>query len=321
MIVLADIGGTFARFALAAKNGGFESLKTLRAADFASLEEALALYAAEMRLPEKADLLIATAAYEDGPVWRFVNANRWVIDPAALERGGWHVQLILNDFAAATGGLAKLAPEHYEVIRAGRANAALPRCLAGPGTGLGLGFLLPLADGGTHVQRTHGGHMLVAALTPEQWDVIQAVQALKAAKTIPVFENFVSGPGLLNIYTALCVVRGKSPEATTTEQLLGLAETVEAREALRLFHEFFGLFCATAVITGHAYGGLHLTGGMLERLAARGLFDAAHFLKFFSVRGVDSVHAALELTPVVRITHPALALEGLLRAEKARRNA
>jgi glucokinase len=313
MTVLADIGGTYARFAVE-KAGEITSVRKYKAADFASLEAALEKYVSEESLKSKGSLQIATAAYPDEKnIWRFVNRNKWTIDAASLKKTGWHLDLILNDFEAATWGLKGL--QEQTILKKGKPDPAFPRCLIGPGTGLGLGYLLPV-KGGHHVQRTHGGHMLAAGLNDQHWQIIQTVQRLKAEETIPVFENFVSGPGLYNIYAALCFIGSKKPQAQTLEELLAHLDAAEIKNAIRLFHEFFGLAAQTAVVCGHAYGGLYLTGGVLDLLEERKLFDLELFEKFFVLQGVDSVHRALHDTPIVRVTHPCLALSGLLQARQ-----
>lgn len=309
MTILADIGGTYARFACD-EGGEITRAQKYAAADFPSLGAALTAYLEEEGLEGGGALSIATAAYEDGDVWRFVNRNEWVIDPVALESGGWDLFTIVNDFAAATWGLLSLGPEDQEILKQGVPAEDCPRCLIGPGTGLGLGYLVPVGSG-YHVQRTHGGHMPAAALTDEQWLMIKTVHRLKETEMIPVFENFVSGPGLYNIYQALCFMAGRSPLVEGPEGLLDHVHDYLVQDALRLFHEFFGLFAATVVITGHAYGGLYLTGGVLGLLEERGLFDFEQFEEFFTITGVDSVTEALRATPVIKVTQPWLALKGL----------
>ena len=93
--------------------------------------------------------------------------------------------------------------------------------------------------------RKHMVGICLAALTDEQCMVVQTVQRLKADDTIPVFENVVSGPGLYNIYAALCLMSGKIRKADTPEAMLNQTEDPQVQDALRLFHEFFGLFAGS----------------------------------------------------------------------------
>lgn len=306
--IVCDIGGTFARFAVV-ENGVFKAFHQYRAAEHDSFLAALNAYSAEAGLVDKLPVLIATAAYEDGPVWRFINQNEWVIDTAALKAAGWRVDLILNDFAAATWGLLALDETAVKRLNEYAINARLPRCLLGPGTGLGLGYLYPLEDQKYHVQRTHGGHMPAAAVTAEQASVIEKITQTMPQGDAVVYETLVSGPGLVNIYNAL-----SAHKVSHAQDVLAQANTEMGKKTIRLFHEFWGLFAATSVICGHAYGGLYLTGGMSKRLDDAGLLDMKSFMAYFTAPWAVSVREALEATPIALVTDPHLSFKGLLAA-------
>lgn len=305
MTILCDIGGTYARFARA-EGGMLRDVQKLTAADFSSFEEALGKYS-----PEKTSLRIATAAYPDvDGCWRFVNQNKWVIDPAGLKGSGWDVEVILNDFEAATWALTDVPPAAQSVLKAAPARDGFSKCLLGPGTGLGLGYLHQ-TPAGFFVRRTHGGHIPAAAITGEQTDVIAHLNK----NSLIVFENLVSGPGLLNLYKAQYALGGKPCAADRAQHVLDDAASAEGKTAIRLFIEFLGIFAATATVCGHAYGGLYLTGGMLQRLAEKKLFDEKHFLKFFVLNAVESVRQDLDQTPVYHVTEENPALLGLLKVK------
>jgi glucokinase len=188
--------------------------------------------------------------------------------------------------------------------------------LIGPGTGLGLGYLVPM-NKGFNVRGTQGGHIATAALTDEHTRVLKAVDKIKGRDCLNVYEDVVSGPGLFNLYAALCDLSDEERKATNSEELLGLTNSHALKDALRLFHEFFALFAATVTVGAGAYGGLYLAGGVLDRLAEKNLFDFAHFEKFYAGNFVPSVKKALGDTPVIHVTDPVLALHGLIRAAHA----
>lgn len=314
MKILTDIGGTFARF-VQYENGSFTESKKYPAADFPSLEAALEQYCADYDHTVGGEILIATAAYEDdNGNWKFVNKNKWVINAKILKQAGWILTVILNDFAAATWGLLDIKEHEITTVHDGTPSDR-PWCLTGPGTGLGLGYLTPLKSG-YHVQRTHGGHMLATPATDEQWLIIKTVQRMRSNITPTVFEHLVSGQGLHNIYKALHLIAGQEPKAQEPEQILDYLDEPITREAIRLFHEFFGLHCRSAVITNHAYGGLYLAGGVLKRLDQQGLFDHALFHQFFTLPGVDSVTQDLHNTPIKHFVASHLAMKGLLKYEE-----
>lgn len=309
MKIYADIGGTYARFAQY-EEGAFFHIKKYKAAQFETLADALAQYCAEQKRDIGGSISIATAAYDEGNGdWRFVNQNEWIISAQSLEEAGWTLDTILNDFAAGTWGL--LTPDtNWTTLHDGETDDnALPKCLIGPGTGLGLGYLIPTPQG-PHVQRTHGGHMLATASTDEQALIIKTLQKTNPTQGV-VFEHLVSGPGLFNIYTALNLIAGKTSMLKTPEELLDHKDHPIVQNTLRLFHEFFGLFARTVTITGHAYGGLYLTGGVLERLIEYDLFNFDHFHTAMLIGGVESVTQGLNTTPVIHAGTPDLAMKGL----------
>lgn len=280
MTILTDIGGTHIRCARGSE-GSTERIRKYKAADFENLQAALRRYCEEESIEPAGGLRIATAGYEDKGVWKFVNENKWIIDPEALKAEDWNIEVIINDFEAATHALKNLNAEDVKILK-DATGASESKCLLGPGTGLGLGFLH-----GQYVQKTHGGHIPVASLNDEHGQTIKAIRA--SQNTDVVFENIVSGPGFFK-----------------------LKELYAEETALRLFHEFLGIFAATAIITGHAYGGLYLTGGVLEKFMANGLFDFSAFEQAFHFNAVASVQDDLKATPIYCLTDPYPALKGLL---------
>lgn len=310
MSILADIGGTHARFALAGI-GGPEAIVKYKAADFENLDTALRAYCQEQGREAGGKLRIAAAGSpEDSGLWRFVNCNTWIIDPKELKSQGWQIEIILNDFEAAAWSLPNLQSVDLDIIRKGEIQTP-SKCILGPGTGLGLAYV-HYNEGIPFVQPTHGGHLPMACLSDEQAMIMQVIQRFKDNETAPVYENVVSGPGLHAIYRALCLIGGMQITAQNPEDMMGQLKDPKVEAALRLFHEFLGLFAATAVIAGHAYGGLYLTGGVIERLKAAGQFDARAFERWFNLNAVAPVMHDLGAMPIYHIIDPYPALKGLM---------
>lgn len=308
MFIVADIGGTFVRLGRVDQDT-IRDVQKYEVDGFENFDEALAAYCTLHNVDEAGRLRIATAGYEDEGVWKFVNNNKWHIDPQSLKEAGWDIEIILNDFEAATWSLLSLKTDDVELLKEAQ-GASLSKCLIGPGTGLGLAYLHRKPE---FVQKTHGGHMPATAMCEEQWIVLQAVRRQFPNKAV-VFENLVSGPGIMHIYNAICLINGLQPMAQNPEDLLDNLDHKHVRTALRLFHEFFGHFAATAVITGNAYGGLYLTGGVMQRLLDAHVFDFETFKNAFHIDAVDSVRRDLEATPVFLLKDPYPALRGLLNA-------
>ena len=73
--MLADIGATNARFALEHVSGRFESVRVLKCADYAGIEEAVRAYLATLELPSPRHAAIAIANPIDGDFVRMTNRD------------------------------------------------------------------------------------------------------------------------------------------------------------------------------------------------------------------------------------------------------
>jgi glucokinase len=271
MMIVSDIGGTYVRFAQVI-DGQPEHIVKYAASEFQDFKAALEHYCAEQGV-EAGEVLIAAAGARDGDQWKVTNNPDWRIDLTAI-----NTTIALNDFEAGTYALPVLESSDLNTLKTGVKNDN-GLCLLGPGTGLGLGYFHPPVT----VQKTHGGHMPITAVTDEQWDVVKVFRDKKA--TPVVFEDIVSG------------------------------QNDFAKTNPKLFHEFLGLFAAQSVIHGHAYGGLYLTGGIIEGLLSEGAFDFDTFEKVFCLDAVSCVKEDLQNTPIHIITDPYPALKGLIHAK------
>lgn len=316
MKLLADIGGTHARFALAEGDVIHEPVKYC-ARDFESLEAALLRFCSDQACTQKPSLLIATAArqYEDG-CYRFVNNNSWVIDRDDLEKKGWSASLIVNDFVASARGALALPDQQKQVLKAGKPDRDTPCCILGPGTGLGLAYMHYRNDRWS-IQKTAGGHMLAAAVSDEQWSVIKLVQRLKPNDFLLSFEDLVSGRALPVLYEAVCLYNGRESDVEKAADILAQdPESPCVKQTLRLFHEFFGLFAHNVIVTAHAYGGLFLDGGVLHRLREKNLFDFKTFEKFMMLTPLPFIQNHFDHLPVTIVNDPFVALRGVLELNK-----
>ncbi|MCB1531974.1 MAG: glucokinase [Alphaproteobacteria bacterium] len=301
MKILCDIGGTYVRFARF-EDGHIKDVQKQPCDDFEGLEDALDYYQGTIAMAEKAPVYIASAGEPDEKgVWHVTNNAAWRICAGNLQERGWTLARILNDFEAAAWGVLDLGPSDLATIQKG-CKTQNPYCLIGPGTGLGLAYLYPNET--PFVQKTHGGLMLAAAVTPEQHRAVEKVSVyLKRPAT---FQDFVSGRGLVNTYNALGPHR-----VDDAAEILERKDTEQGKTVLRLFHEFFGIFAHTAVITVHSHGGLYIMGGVLENLIEQNMFDKDVFLNNFNPAGGEAVARMIEETPVHLVKEPYLAFRGL----------
>ena len=116
-IVTVDVGGTHARFAIAAiaANGAIELSEavTLHTKDHASFQTAWEHYRDHMggTLPDAVAMALAAPVTSD--VIRFTN-NPWIIRPALIaEKLGCSRHVIVNDFEAVAHAVARVSQNHF----------------------------------------------------------------------------------------------------------------------------------------------------------------------------------------------------------------
>lgn len=211
LVAVADVGGTHARFALAAIDGGrVVSLNdpiTLKTAEHASFQTAWEEFGRRAQIDLPSELAIAFAGPVGGDILKLTN-NPWVIRPALMnERLGVERFTIVNDFGAVAHAVATLPPEDSRRICG--PDRPLPDqgviTIVGPGTGLGVAALLRKPDG-YDVIETEGGHVDFAPLDSLE-DMI-LIELRRSFRRVSV-ERIASGRGLWNLYEALGTIEGR----------------------------------------------------------------------------------------------------------------
>ena len=146
--LLADIGGTNARFAWQAAPGApLVHGATLPCAAHESLEAAVRHYLQTQGLPVPAGCAIGIANPVTGDPVQMTN-HHWSFSASALRRGlGLERLAVVNDFTALALALPLLTRDDLHLVGGGEAVAGAPMALIGPGTGLGVSGLLPAGMG------------------------------------------------------------------------------------------------------------------------------------------------------------------------------
>lgn len=301
--LLADIGGTNARFALATAADIVIS-KTYAVRQYPRLTDALQVFLHE----ECGGVPIAQAAFAvAGPVLGAVvplTNSDWVCDKAALARElGVPEVAVVNDFEAVAWALLRLRDNDLTMLQKGLPAADQPMLVMGPGTGLGVAALVPCA-GGFKAVATEAGHTRYA---PANNDERKLVDRIGRQHIFVTAEHLISGPGLTNIYQALSEtpdVAAVEPAAIVMRARDGVGQ---AREALNMFAAIFGSFASQTALTYAALGGVYLTGGVLQKIGAD--FAVDRFLQRFATN--PKMAPLLQRIPVVRIDRDIPAFDGL----------
>jgi glucokinase len=246
--LVADIGGTHARFALCESERGkrprlFDPA-VLTCADYPSLVDAAENYLASLpggRRPRQAAFAVAGPVRGDRIV---VTNHPWSFSLAdtrtALVR---EVLSALNDCTALSLALPFLTPADVTPLgefEPGRhCMGARSMGIIAPGTGLGVGGLLrnettvwPLPS--------EGGH---AGFSPGDEIEFEIARILCGRFGRVSNERLLSGPGLCNLYEALCALHGCRPHPLSAEEIAAraMAETdVVCHEALTRFCTILG---------------------------------------------------------------------------------
>ncbi len=210
-IVAADIGGTYARFAIATLDAktviGLGEAVTLRTVEYASFQTAWEEYARQSGAPLPDELAMAVAGPVGGQVLQLTN-NPWVIRPKLLEEKlGVGRFTVVNDFGAVAHAVGALDASHFRTLCG--PDCTLPGegvvSILGPGTGLGVAALLRRGDGSYDVIETEGGHIDFAPLDSLEDRILMHLR--KNFRRVSV-ERLISGRGLMNIYEALGAIEG-----------------------------------------------------------------------------------------------------------------
>jgi glucokinase len=262
--LLADIGGTNARFALLSGDAAGPHL-VLPVAGFATAEDAVAEALARLA-PEGGveRAVLALAGPVDGDPVHLTNAP-WVVSaPALRARFGFGQVRLVNDFLAQAYALPHLGPADLMPIGAGRAVPGAPMLVLGPGTGLGMAGFLP---GSGLAIPTEGGHAGLAPETPREDAVVAALRARCGRAGA---EEALSGRGLANLHAILTTLRGALVPARDAAAIAAAADTCPvAAETLDLFLDLLAGFAGDMALAWGARGGVFLAGGIVPRLAER----------------------------------------------------
>ena len=261
-ILLADIGGTNARFALL-EGAELGPVAHIPAAGHAQFAGALRAYLETAGGSIDAAVL-AVAGVVAGGRCALTN-NPWVVDAAELQAtfGLSHVRLI-NDFEAIAWALSHFPARDLFRIGGGEAAAGAPLAVLGPGTGLGVGAYLP-QDGG-RVLNSEGGHVTLAAATPREEAVIAQLRTRFGHVSA---ERALSGPGLENLYRAIAALDGvavPSRDAAAISKAARGRECPVCRAALDMFCALLGDVAGNLALTFGARGGVYIAGGIVPRL-------------------------------------------------------
>ncbi|AVR95715.1 glucokinase [Pseudoduganella armeniaca] len=315
--LLADIGGTNARFALETAPGQVGHIHVLACADHATLADAMRAYLA---LPDLAAAskgirhgAIAIANPVTGDLVRMTN-HHWEFSIEALRRDvNFEVLAVVNDFTALARSLPHIPAAQKRQVGGGTAVEGTPLGLIGAGTGLGVSGLIPSASGWTALL-SEGGHVSFAPMNETEVAILQF--AWKEFEHVSA-ERLLSGVGIELIYRALADYRKLDAEVLGAPEIARRAldgscplcdDTIEA------FCTMLGTIAGNLGVTLGAQGGIYIGGGIVPRLGER--FDRSGFRTRFEAKGRFRNYLAAIPTFVITAEYPAFLGVSAILAER-----
>ncbi len=307
-LLIGDIGGTNARFALANQtHPGFLDVIELKCGDYETSSDAIRHYLTEVGISAPDAICLAAA----GPLVDHsikVTNNHWNLSTASLaSEFDLDAVRLVNDFEAIAYSIPFIGPEDRMAVGAPPGtdldNRDFNVAILGPGTGLGVAGL-SRRDGHLFAITGEGGHVGFAPETARQSEILGVLRGRFERVSA---ERLVAGSGIENIYSALLELDGRKPQKRSAADIFSAADgSKAAAEAVHLFFEILGQVAGDLALTLGAFDGVYIAGGIAKRypeILCDGTFRTA-----FTAKGRH--RHIVERVPTYLITHPQPGLLG-----------
>ena len=306
-LLLADIGGTYARFALTTGTAVGPIWSTEVRSRNTVIDAIRAFLAADGQSPINGALLAVAGPVEGGRS-RLTNAD-WTIDEEEIGRVfNFPWVRVVNDLEAAAAGLPDLPDAQTRLIGPDcNCLVGAPMAIIAPGTGLGVACLLD-GPAGRRVITSEGGHATLAASDAAQDKLLNLLRKKYAHVSA---ERVLSGNGLTNLYMTLASIEGmgvihQTPAQITTSAFDGSSPL--CRATVDAFCSFLGSVAGDIALTFGARGGVFIGGGIVPRFVDH--LSHSAFREQFEAKG--RLRSYVARIPTRIITHPNPAFLGLM---------
>ncbi|MBC8739985.1 bifunctional transcriptional regulator/glucokinase [Paraburkholderia sp. UCT31] len=311
--LLADIGGTNARFALETGPGEIGSVQIYPCTDYPSVADVIKKYLKDTKIGRVNHAAIAIANPVDGDQVSMTNHD-WTFSIEATRRAlGFDTLLVVNDFTALAMALPGLTDAQRVQVGGGQRRPNSVIGLLGPGTGMGVSGLIP-ADDRWIALGSEGGHATFAP-ADEREDIV--LQYARKKWSHVSFERVAAGPGIEVIYRALAGRDKKRvPASVNTADVVKRALEGEplAAESVDVFCGILGTFAGNIAVTLGALGGIYIGGGVVPRLGE--FFARSSFRQRFEAKGRFEAYLQNVPTYVITAEYPAFLGVSAILAEQ-----
>lgn len=316
--LLADVGGTNARFGLECAPGRTELIEVLPCANYPSLAAAMQAYLASPAvtgsgLPEVRHAAIAIANPVSGDFLRMTNHNWEFSIEATRQQCGFDTFLVINDFTALARSLPLLPADEKHQVGSGAVRAGSAIGLIGPGTGLGVSGLVPAKDSWIALL-SEGGHVSFSPVNATEQAILQF--AWNEFEHVSA-ERLLSGSGLELIYRALAQRNHWDNTPLPAAEISRRAIAGECQlcdEVVEVFCGMLGTIAGNLAVTLGALGGIYIGGGIVPKLGER--FHRSCFRARFEQKGRFVKYLSEVPTFVITARYPAFLGVSAILAEK-----
>lgn len=308
--LVADIGGTHARFALSTATHEIRDALVLDADQYESIEAAAEAYLARIGRPAmlQAAVLACAGPIEAGTV-RFSNSHWHTSEPGFGARLRIPAVRLINDLAAVAWAVPLMKPEDLRQV-GGPALGAPEGTIAivGVGTGFNAAAFLP----GETAETVIGGEYGHTGFAPTDAEDVEIWRMIGGRFGRVSIERVLSGPGLLNVYQAICAMAGAQAVAMTPAEVSEAARAQDqlAIRAVNRFCAILGTVAGDVALAYGAAGGVLVAGGIAPTMLTE--LDGSHFRTRFEAKGRLADHQ--KAIPTAVIVNPTPALLGSARA-------
>lgn len=264
--LVADIGGTNARFALIDSSGELNHIKVLTAQRFGQFIDALADYLHSLNIRQVKAAAIAVAAPVHQQTFSFANSH-WQINKQQIANHLDCSPLWMNDFAAQALGVSQITQQLN--IKLGDSHPTGNKLIIGPGTGLGVAGLVYCNSRWVPIVG-EGGH---AGFSPVDELAQEVLAILMKKNTYVAWEHLISGNGLPLLYKTVGEILSLPTKLDSAPSITqaAFANNMTSRDpaavhTMSLFFRQLGHICASAAFIMGATGGIYLTGGILPKV-------------------------------------------------------
>lgn len=299
-ILLADVGGTNARLALA-HDGALDpaSITRFRGEDHPSFDEVLRLYLARQGGPAIESACVAVAGpVRDGRA-RLTNRDWSFSEQRLAELTGARRARLINDLIALGHAAAAMDDKATDFLRRAPPGTLAngQRLVVNAGTGFNICPVKLMPAGPAICLEAEDGH------TRLPLPVVQALGDL--AGDFPSVEELFAGRGLARLHGLLS---GQPAQDALSVTAAAAQADVAARASCALHARLLGLYCRELALRFMPLSGMFLAGSVARA-------SAAHFAEFESAFLSDPLMAAIaQAVPVAVIGDDMAALYGCLAA-------